>query len=113
MKTLKQILTYIIWALIALLFGFAHMRFVLGPKTDAKNALKFIYNIFYNWGLIHVGLVIGSIIAVIFILFDVFYFKKKLKNSKKAPIIRFSILFIISVFVGLMHYLLEKVIDVI
>ncbi|MFD2562908.1 hypothetical protein [Aquimarina rubra] len=113
MKTLKQIGAYSIWAIIALLLGIGYMRIVLGPNETAKDGLWYLLHVFYDLGLLHVGLVIGVVIAVLFIFLDMVYLKKKLKDRKKSKGIRFLFLLAITMVVGVIHYILEKVIDVI
>ncbi|MDH7447575.1 hypothetical protein [Aquimarina sp. 2201CG14-23] len=113
MKALKQILVYLIWTITALLLGIGYMRIVLGPNKASTEGLWYLLHIFFDLGLFYVGLVIGVVIAFLFILLDVFYLKKKLKNSIKSNVIRFGFLLVITVFVAVIHYVLEKVVDII
>jgi len=113
MKTLKQIVTYCIWTLIALLLGLLYMRFVLGPNETSTEGLSYLLHIFYDFGLIYVGLTIGVAIALIFIPIDIFYLKKRLKHNSTSTIIRFGFLLVITALVEIIHYVLEKVVDVI
>ncbi|MEW7280356.1 hypothetical protein ABW636_17330 [Aquimarina sp. 2201CG1-2-11] len=114
MKTLKQILTYLIWTAIALLLGIGYMRILLGANDAPKEGLWYLFHIFYNYGLIHLGLRIGGIIAILFIILDTFYLKKKLINNKiKSTLTRLLSLLVITILVGGIHYILEKVIDII
>ncbi|MDF4204009.1 hypothetical protein PXD56_13635 [Maribacter sp. SA7] len=89
------------------------MRIVLGgpPKSDDE---KFSFaSMIYEWALVQVGTIVGCIIALIFILFDVFYLNKKFQNNSKATLFRFNIISLIAIIVGGTHYILEKVINVI
>ena len=114
MKTLQQILTYLIWTVIALLLGIGYMRILLGPNDAPKEGLWYLFHVFYNFGMIHIGLRVGAVIAILFIILDVFYLKKKLKNNKwQSFLTRLLFLLGIAMFVGGIHYILEKVIDVI
>ncbi len=114
MKILKQLLGYLIWIALALLSGIGHMRIVLGPSNESPTGFLQVFgNIIHGYALVHIGLRIGSIIALLYILTDVFYLKKKLKNNIKSTIIRFFLLLIIAVAVGVTHYILEKIVDVI
>lgn len=113
MKILKQLLTYLIWTALALLLGITYMWIVLGPNTMAKEGVGYLFHMFYNWALVHVGAIVGLAIAILFILLDAFYLKKKLKQYKNTITIRFMVLFVIAVVVSGIHYVLEKVIDVI
>ncbi|TDS13564.1 hypothetical protein DFQ03_2857 [Maribacter caenipelagi] len=110
---IKRILNYLGWYIVAILLGFLHMRIVLGPspKSD-NNGIQFLNGI-HDFVLLYVGTIIGSIIAVIFILFDVFYFNKKIQNNNKATIFRFIIITIITIIVGSTHYFLEKIANVV
>ena len=113
MKTLKQILKYSIWVLVAILLGVIYMKILLGPYNITNKGIGFIAHVFYCWGMFYIGLIVGLVIAFIFILFDIFYLNKKLQNKKRASLIRFYAIFIISIVVGITHYILEKVIDII
>ena len=112
MNILKQILAYLFWTGMALLLGICHMWVLLGPRESSTGFFRVLNDIIYYLGLI-LGLKIGGIIALLFIILDIFYLKKKLKSNMKSTIIRFFILVIIAVAVGITHYVLEKVIDVI
>jgi Mg2+/Co2+ transporter CorB len=61
----------------------------------------------------HIGLAIGAIVATFFILLDAFYLKKKWASSNSLFSLRATALLLIFVVVGTLHYLLEKIWDVI
>lgn len=113
MKLLKQLLTYLIWTSLSLLLGMGYMRIVLGANNMPKEGLGYLFHMFYNWGLFHIGLVVGLVIAFLFILLDIFYLKKRFKKKDKLIFARFGTLLTIAIVVVLIHYILEKVIDVI
>jgi hypothetical protein len=113
MNLLKQIIGYAIWIMVSLLLGFCHMYIVLGPRGEPSTGLLHLIDVFYTFGLFHVGIRIGLIIALLFVLLDVFYLKKKLENNIKSTGIRFMILLVITGIVATIHYILEKVIDII
>ena len=113
MKILKQILAYITWIMVSLLLGIGYMRIVLGPNNTSNEGISYLLYMLYNWGLLYVGLIIGFVIAFLFILLDVVYLKKKLKKTVKSIITRLVVLLVITVIVGGIHYILEKVIDII
>ena len=113
MQILKYILAYLSWTVLSLFIGIGYMRLVLGANTVSEEGLGYLLHLFYDIGMIQVGLWVGSAIAICFVLLDVFYLRKKLKNNPKKTIIRLSALLIITVLVALVHYILEKVIDVI
>ena len=111
-NTLKQIISYLIWTLLALLLGIGYMRILLGPNESSTGFLH-LFELIYDLALVYIGLITGSIIAFIFIFIDIFYLKKKLKKNRKSIIIRFLILLVITIVVAVTHYILEKVVDVI
>lgn len=113
MKTIKQILTYVLWVVMALLIGIVYMLIILGPINMSSDGFWHILRMFYLIGLIRVGLGVGVVIGVIYVLTDIFYLKKKLKNNTHRTLIRILVLFLITIFVGVLHYVLEKVVDVI
>ncbi|MBG6130350.1 hypothetical protein IWQ47_001567 [Aquimarina sp. EL_43] len=113
MKALKQIFTYLIWIAVSLILGIVYMRILLGPNKVPSEGLWYLFHIFYNLGLLHIGARIGGVMAFLFIILDVFYLKKKLKNNIQATITRFILLLGIAMIVGVVHYILEKVVDVI
>lgn len=111
MNILKQIISYLIWVLLAFVLGVVHMRIILGelPTTGIFKTFKWLVLL----AVMRIALIIGSIIAILFILVDVFYLKKKLENNIKSTGIRFVILIAIAGVVAITHYILEKVIDII
>ena len=113
MRTLKYIINYAFWIAMSLVFGIGYLRIVLGVTNTAADGIEDLFNMFYDWGLFHVGMIVGLVIAVLFIFLDVFYLRKKLKNNFQSTITRFICLMVITIFVGITHYILEKVIDVI
>ncbi|WP_308993833.1 hypothetical protein QLS71_010170 [Mariniflexile litorale] len=113
MNILKQILIYLIWTFISLLSAFGYMRIILGPKPKPSTGFMKMFDWTYGVAMLHVGSIIGSIIALLYIIIDVFYLKKRLKNNSKRMMIRFIIILIITLIVGTTHYIFEKVIDII
>ena len=108
MKTLKQILTYLIWTVVALLIGIIYMYLVLGLGFKTENSTGFFWrllDIFHEIIAVHVGLRIGGVIALLFILLDVFYLKKKLNNDFKSTVIRFMVMLMITLLVVIIVYI--------
>ncbi|WP_233861342.1 hypothetical protein [Tenacibaculum piscium] len=114
MKLVYQIRDYFFWVILSLLSGIGYMRIVLGakPKSSSIGILN-VFDWIYDVVLFHVGLSIGSIIALLYVILDVFYLKKKFKNKVKLTRIRFLFFSIIVIIVGVIHHVLEKIIDVI
>jgi hypothetical protein len=107
MSTFKRILVYFIWSLIAFLSAFVYVRIILGPKPESSSTFMVMFGWLYEYAFIYIGLIIGSIIALLFILIDLFYLKNKFKIGISSLFIRFFIIIFITVFVGSIHYILE------
>lgn len=114
MKVIKPIFVYLGWILISLILGIAYMRLLLGENNFAKDSVTdHFFTVFYHWGIFYVGITIGIITAFLFIMTDVLIVKRKLTNKSKLTFIRIGVLLTIITMVTLLHYFLEKVIDVI
>ncbi len=113
MNIIKSIFTYLIWTLLAILLGIVYMRIILGPNNAPDEDIWFLFHVFYNYGLFYLGLIIGGIIAFLFILIDIFYLKRKLKMVQNYQLHFQNMMVVIMLVVGIIHYILEKVIDVI
>ena len=105
MTIFKRLLNYLIWTLICFLAGFAHMRIITGFMK--------MFDWVYGVALIQVGAIIGGIIAALYILLDIFYLRKKLNQRKNVIGLRLLIIIGIAILVGVTHYVLEEVVDVI
>ena len=97
----------------SLFLGIGYMRLVLGPNDVSEEGWWYLLHLFFDIGLVHVGFWIGVAIASCFILLDVFYLQKKLKNNPKKTSIKLISLLGITIMIVIVHYILEKVIDVI
>ena len=113
MHRIKQALGYFVWIFISLLAGIAHMRIILGPKPKPSSGILKMFDWAYGVSLFHVGLVIGSIIAFLFIIIDHFYLKKRLAANANRSLIRLLVILILALIVGTTHYICEEVIDII
>ncbi|SHJ20444.1 hypothetical protein [Flavobacterium haoranii] len=91
------------------------MRLLLGeiPNENDYNGFGFFLKLFFTYGLFYVGLLIGGIIALLFISTDVFLLRKRLDNNSKSALVRIAVLLVISLLVFILHYFLEKAIDII
>jgi len=110
---IKHILTYLFWIVLSFLFGMIYMRLVLGPNDVSEDGYWYLLHLFFDIGLLHVGFWVGVVIASCFLVLDVFYLRKKLKNNPQKITIQLVVLLVITVSVAIVHYFLEKVIDVI
>ena len=113
MTILKRILNYLIWSILSFLSAFGYMRIILGPKPEPSTGWMKIFDSVYDIAMLNVGVILGSIIALLYILIDVFYLKQKLKNNTLNLFIRFLTLIAIISIVSITHYIIEKVIDII
>lgn len=113
MTILKRVITYSIWTIIAFIFAIGYTLIILRFKPKIKGNLQFLIDLFYMYGFIYIGSIIGSIIGALFIITDAVYLNKRLKNNKNPTMIRLTIIAAITITVGIIHYILEKVIDVI
>ncbi|SDH49001.1 hypothetical protein [Winogradskyella thalassocola] len=114
MNTLKRILNYSVWTLVSIVFAFIYMRIILGPKPEEPTGfLTYIVSLIYEFAFVRLGLILGGIFALIYILVDIFYLNKRLKKSRNSTIIRVLIIAVIAIIICTTHYILEKVIDVI
>lgn len=111
MNILKQILSYSIWIVLSFLLAFTYMRIVLGAKQTT--GISKLFNWIYDLALFQVGSILGGVIAFLFVLIDVLYLKKRLQNHTKKIGIRFVVLIGIAVVIVAIHYICEKVIDII
>ena len=112
-NSIKQILIYAIWVIVCMLSTYLYMLIILGPEPETSKGFLKIFNLIYDAVMFYVGLRVAAIISVLFILFDVFYLKERLKNNSKKTIFRFLIIVFITSVVGITHYIFEKIIDVI
>jgi hypothetical protein len=110
---LKLITNYLIWILLAFLLAFIYVRIILGVKPVSSSFLMQMFGWFYEFAFLRLGLIIGSIVSLLFILIDVFYLKRKLAFVVNSTLIRLFVLAFITLITGIIHYVLEKVIDII
>lgn len=103
------------WIVLSLLFGIVYMRLIVGelPNEEEYFGFGFFLNLFYKIGSLYVGLIIGGIIAIIFIITDVFFLRKKTYFNYNSFLIKIHVLLVITILFGIFHYILEKMIDVI
>ncbi|MBN7818747.1 hypothetical protein [Bowmanella yangjiangensis] len=106
-------LEYLLWAVAALLLGVGYMHLILGSAPEQTSSLSFLIAKIYFLALLYVGGIVGAILAVFFILFDVFYLKRKWQSSTHFFTIRAASMLFILMVVATLHYLLEKTFDVI
>ncbi|PPK92530.1 hypothetical protein LY01_02931 [Nonlabens xylanidelens] len=113
MRVIKQILIYLLWYLVALFLGFLHMRIMLGPQPEYNDGILSIFNWVYEAALIVSTSIMGSIIAVLFILFDLFYLRKKLSGKPHHLITRLAVMVVIALIVIGFHYLHDFIFNVV
>lgn len=115
MRIVRHLLTYLLWTILSLLIGIGYMRLLLGDIAEDENIGGFGYllKVFFMHGLVLIGLPFGALIALLFIAVDWFFLRKKLKQGKNKILMRIALLLATTVFVAVVHYFLEVVIDVI
>lgn len=113
MKILKRILSYVPWILISILAAFGYLMILIGPVSQSENEILLALQNMFLLMLIQLCLVAGGVIAIIFILIDVFYLNKKLSTQRYKTPKKFGVLLLITAVVATVHFILEKVIDVI
>ena len=98
----------------SLLIGIVYMRLLLGsPSKINYKGFDYLVGIYYYHGLVFVGTIVGIFIAFFFFMVDYFFLRKKLSNDFNATLIRTLVLLLITIVIGIIHYFLEKVIDII
>lgn len=112
MRLLAQIVSYLPWVLASLAMGLIYFRLLIGPNPAEKEGLWAIFYWFYRIASMQVGLIIGAVIAVLFIAVDLLILRQKLGSGMQATSIRIACLVAITGLVALTHYILEKVLDV-
>lgn len=113
MRIFKTLITYLFWIVLSLITGVVYVRCIINPNTVSEEGLWYLLHLFFEIGMLQVGFWVGLTIAICFILVDVFYLKRSLRYKLKLNKYRFIALVIITVFVIIVHYILEKVIDLI
>jgi TRAP-type C4-dicarboxylate transport system permease small subunit len=113
MKVLKRIVNYLFWTVIALVCAFGYLLVILGLPLEETTWFNKMFNFLYNLAFIYIGLPLGGLIALIYILLDLFYLRKKLQSNFESAFLRLFVILGITMCLGAIHYFLEKVIDVI
>lgn len=113
MQAFPRILPYIPWTIFSLLLGMIYVRLLLGENPVPDEGLWAPLRMLLNIGMLRLGLILGAVLALVFILADVCYLKSKLGQGGKAIALRGLCLLGLGVCVAIVHYVLEKVLDVI
>ena len=102
---LKKIASYLLWSVVALLIGMAYVYIVMGPISEKLARFGDLFNLLFDIFKVHIGLYIGGAIALLFVLTDVLFLKKKLKNNAWSHLIRFMVMIGITILVAMMLYI--------
>ena len=95
------------------MFGIVYAFLRLAPFSTSNEGVGYLLARFYYWGVLQIGFAIGVTTAILFILADIIFLKRKQKNQSQPIIVKFGVFFGIFVLVIMVHYVLEKVIDMI
>lgn len=112
-KFLSQVLNYAPWVLASVVSGFTYLRLLVGPGPEKREGIWMLFYWIYQFLALRMGFIIGGVIAVVFILTDVFILKSRIGTGLQATAMRALCLFGITLLVAAAHYILEKVVDVI
>ncbi len=104
--------SYFIWILVSFLLAALYVKIILGAKPESSSDFNKILLWLYQHVFLLVSFVLGSFNAFIFVLIDMFYLKKSTFGIK-LTVIRLFALVLVTTTSGIIHYFLEKVIDVI
>ena len=108
MKSLKSLKTNNIWFCLSIVLGIVYMRLIIGPYNSATaDFWNVSSNISYKNAFIFGGIKVGLLIAILYFLVYKIYLKRLSIGAQ------FLGLLVNTLFVGLAHYILEKVINVI
>ena len=112
-KKLKKVLGYLPWILLSYIIAFVYMSLLTGRLWGNVTGIDVLLDRFFFFGMLPIVMAIGTIIALLFILTDIFYIKTKLAALPNKIAVRFSYILLITFIVFFCHYYLEKVIDII
>ncbi|MCF6220143.1 MAG: hypothetical protein L3J65_03435 [Robiginitomaculum sp.] len=112
-KFILSALSYLPWTIVSLLSGVVYIRLLLGPNPVPQRGLWGVLHMFFKLGMLRVGFIFGAVLALAFILADVFYLRQKLGHGLQATALRVLCFICIGICVAIIHYVLEKVVDVI
>lgn len=112
MKHLRLIFNYTSWIVLALSIALVYMYLVLKPNQSIDNDFGFVQEVYLTYGVVLIGVPLGSLIAFFFVLID----SRKIKDKEHTVITRLIkrifLMMVIALIVFLLHYVAEKVIDV-
>lgn len=97
----------------ALLIALVYMYFILKPYQTVDNDFGFVQEVYLTYGVVGIGVPLGSLIAFVFVLIDFRKIEHKKSSVSVKLIKRVFLMIVITIAVFLLHYVAEKVIDVI
>ncbi|MEB2777372.1 hypothetical protein SYJ56_18805 [Algoriphagus sp. D3-2-R+10] len=104
---------YTLWFIASVTLGIYYMYLILGPPLEPDSLITIVGNEIYFFALTRVGFIIGSIVFILFLLVDTTLLKSHLKSFLPQLPVRIVSLLALTVMVGMIHYLLEKTLDLI
>jgi hypothetical protein len=109
----KILLEYAFWLIVALALGICYMYLVLGTAPEPDGLIGFVVSQIHFFVLTRVGVIIGGIVFLLFLTLDITLFKSKIKSFQQLIAVRIFALLVLTKIVGLIHYLMEKTLDLI
>lgn len=113
-KSLSKILLgYAFWLIGALALGICYMYLVLGAAPEPDSFIGIVGSQIYFFVLTRIGVIIGGIVFLLFLALDITLFTSKIKSFQQLMAVRIFALLVLTTIVGLIHYLMEKTLDLI
>ncbi|WP_442846135.1 hypothetical protein [Leeuwenhoekiella sp. H156] len=110
---IRIVFEYALWLVIAFLLALSYIYLLLGPIPKTTGLWDFVFYKLYFFGLLRLGLIIGCLVSGIFIMTDVYFLGSKELSSRRKIVLRILLLLVILTLVAGLHYLLEKVFNLI
>ena len=110
---IRIVFEYALWLVIAFLLALSYIYLLLGPVPKITGVWDFVFYKLYFFGLLRLGLIIGCLVSGIFIMTNVYFLGSKELSSRRKIVLRMLLLLVILMLVAGLHYLLEKVFNLI
>ncbi|WP_157358321.1 hypothetical protein [Winogradskyella sp. J14-2] len=108
---MKQILNYSLWIVLSIAIGITYMRILISPNFRSAEGLDYILKVFFDFGPLYIGVPLGILIALSFIIMDYQIIRPQSLTCSFKLIKRLHLITVIALIVFALHYFAEKVID--